>query len=313
MVDGALWNALSPTLIKRISTVVLQQKLRRKAKIHIDFGRDEETSSESLVLPDDWIRMQDALASVQAQAEFARSVKRIRLLVASALSIFIFTFQGSMETALPTFDCTSVDGVLFLRSDPKVRCRFDDSAYSGMVAIAIIGILMYCLLLPAITVVTLRSRWCREVYMHDNVAYNHMFGFLTSLYTKDCVLWELVACLRKVAFVAIPVLVSKDTLVQSVSMFSCLLISCFFTLKQRPMASAVLNQIEIISCVTLIVSSFSSIFFVVEYQGNLVLSGASRDLAGLMLVIVCVTCLSLSARLMLNEYSSIPILRTAEH
>ena len=96
MVDGALWNALSPTLIKRISTVVLQQKLRRKASSHISFGHDEETRSESLVLPHEWIRMQDAMASVQAQVEFARSVKRIRLLVASALSIFIFTFQGSM-------------------------------------------------------------------------------------------------------------------------------------------------------------------------------------------------------------------------
>ncbi len=311
MVDGALWNALNPTLTNRISAVVLQQKLRRKAIVHIDSVPNDKKKSELFVVPQDWIRMQSAVAGVQAQSEFARSAKRIRLLVASAFSIFIFTFQGSMESALPTFDCTNVEGVLFLRSDPKVRCRLDDpdGVYSGMVAITIIGLVQYCLLLPAITMIVLRSRWCREVYMHDNMAYNHLFGFLTSLYSKDCFLWELVTCVRKVAFVAIPVVFSNDTLVQSVAMFSCLLISTFATLKKQPMASAVLNQIETISCITLIVSCFSSIFFVVEHEGSPVLSGAFRDLVGLMLVIVCVMCVLLSLRLMRNEYSSIPILQ----
>jgi hypothetical protein len=308
MVDGALWNALNPTLTNRISTVVLQQKLRRKAVIHVDSGLNEKMKLESFAVPEDWIRMRSAVAGVQAQSEFARSAKRIRLLVASALSTFIFTFQGSIESALPTFDCTNVEGLLFLRSDPKVRCRLDDGVYSGMVAITIIGLVQYCFLLPAITIIVLRSRWCREVYIHDNMAYKHLFSFLTSLYTKDCFLWELVTCVRKVAFVAIPVVFSNDTLVQSVAMFSCLLISTFVTLMKQPMASAVLNRIETISCISLIVSCFSSIFFVVEHEGSPVLSGAFRDLVGLVLVIVCVMCVLLSLRLMQNEYSSMPML-----
>jgi hypothetical protein len=306
MVDGALWNALSPTLAKRTNTVVLQQKTRRRTVLQSessDAESSERSSSQAFAVPEDWIRMQVAVAGVQAPAELARSAKRMRLLVASALSIFIFTFQGSMESALSTFDCTSVDSELFLRSDPKVKCSLDDGMYSQMLTTSIIGLALYCLLLPAITIITLRSSWCREVYVHDSMAYDHMFGFLTSLYSKQCVLWELVACFRKVAFVVIPVLID-DTLVQSVSMFSYLIVDAFFTLKMQPMANAVFNQIETLTCITLIVSCFSSIFFTVEYKGNPVLSGAFRDLAGLMIVIVCVICVSLSSRLMFNEYAS---------
>jgi hypothetical protein len=307
MVDGALWNALSPTLAKRTSTQVLQQKMRRRVVTESETGNANKSNSQVFTMPQEWIKMQGAVAGVRAQTQFARSTKRIRLLVASALSIYIFTFQGSMESALSAFECIDIDGVLFLRSDPRVKCRLDDVIYSGMVTTCIIGLAMYCLLLPAIAIISLRSRWCREVYLHDSMAYDHIFGFLTSLYSKKCALWELVACVRKVAYVVIPVMISQNSLVQSVSMFSCLIVNALVTLRIQPMANAVWNQIETISCITLILNGFSSIFFAVEYNGSPVLSGASRDLAGLMLVIVCAICLLLSSRLMWNEYSSRPI------
>jgi hypothetical protein len=162
-------------------------------------------------------------------------------------------------------------------------------------------------LLPAVTIITLRSRWCREVYVHDSVAYGHLFGFLTSMYSKACVLWELVACVRKVFFVVIPVLVSSEALVQSVSTFACLIIYTFSVLKMQPMVSPIFNQIELLSCISVMVGCFSSIFFVVEYKGSPVLSGTSRDLAGLMLVVVCSACALQSLKLMWKDYSSKPI------
>jgi hypothetical protein len=257
-------------------------------------------------LPEDWIRMQAAVAEVKAEPEFARSAKRFRLLVASALSIFVFTFQSCIESALSTFDCKAQNDVRFLRSNPKVKCSFDNSMYSSMVTTTVIGLVMYCVLLPVVTIITLKSRWCREVYVHDSVAYGQMFGFLTSMYSKACALWELVACVRKVAFVAIPVLVSVEALTQSVALFLCLLVYTFLVLKKQPMASPFMNQIELLSCISVIVGCFSSIFFVIEYKGNLVLSGASRDTVGLVLVFVCSSCVLLSIRLMWNDFSSKP-------
>jgi hypothetical protein len=304
MVDGALWNALSPSLAKRTDTLVLHQKVRRRA---VTQSALNDAAAPRNSIPEDWIRMQGVVADVQAEPEFARSAKRFRLLIASALSIFVFTFQSSIESALSTFDCKTQNDVRFLRSNPKVKCSFDDDMYSRMVTTTIIGIVMYCALLPAVTMITLRSRWCREVYVHDSVAYGQMFGFLTSMYSKASALWELVVCVRKVAFVAIPILVSAEALVQSVSIFLCLIVYTFLVLKMQPMVSSTLNQIELLSCISVIVGCFSSIFFVVEYKGSLVLSGTSRDLAGLLLVVVCATCVLLSFRLMWNDFSSMLI------
>jgi hypothetical protein len=300
MVDGALWNALSPALTMRTNTQVLRQKVRRNNTVVLN-------AMHAASAPSDWIRMKVAVEGVEAEPEFARSVKLFRRLISSALSIFVFTFQSSIESAFSTFDCKTENDVRFLRSNPKFKCSMDDEIYFRMVICTIIGIIFYCALLPAITIITLRSRWSREMFMHDSLAYNQLFGFLTSMYSKSCALWELVACVRKVVFVVIPILVSTEALVQSVSMFCCLIIYTFMVLQMQPMASSILNQIEALSCISVVISCFSSIFFVIEYKGSLVLSGTSRNLAGLLLVIVCAFCMIISLKLMWNDFSSMVV------
>jgi hypothetical protein len=306
MFDGALWNALSPALTLRTSTLVLQQKIRRRAMTQSIAFDTSAPSFQAVSIPEDWIKMRGAVADVQAEPEFARSAKRFRLLVASALSLFVFTFQSSIESALSTFDCKSQNDVLFLRSNPKVKCSFDDAMYPSMVTTTIIGLVMYCVLLPAIAIITLSSRWSQEVYVHDSVAYGQMFGFLTSMYSKSCVMWELIACVRKVAFVAIPVLFSAEPLAQSVVLFCCLIAYTLFMQQRQPMVSSFFNQIELLSCISVIAGSFSSIFFVIEYKGSPVLSGTSRDVVGLALVLVCTVCVLLSFKMMWNDFSSKP-------
>ena len=248
--------------------------------------------------------MQAAVAQLDVANEFARSTKRFRLLLASSLSIFVFTFQGSVEAALSTFDCKEVNGMFFLRINPRIRCDSEDEMYVRMIATTITGLAIYCFVLPMVTIITLRSDWCRETYIHDNTAYAQMFGFLTSIYTRTCSLWELVSCVRKVVYVAVPVLISRDALVQSVLIFFWLITYTLAITKIQPLASSHLNQLEVLSCISVIVGSFSSIFFVIEYQGLPVLSGAARDLAGLFLVIVCAICAVSSLRLMRKDYSS---------
>jgi hypothetical protein len=303
MRDGSLWNALDPTMAQRSDTLVLKQKNRRTTILAQPMNTDSSVSSK-YVIPEDWIEMQKIVSEHNIGNEFSRSAKRFRLLLASALSIFLFTFQGVIETALSTFDCKEVNGILFLRLNPKVQCNFDDTFYVHMIAICIIGLTMYCVILPCMTVLLLRSRWCRDVYLHDSRAYGQIFGFLTSMYTKACSLWELAATARKFVFVAIPVLVSRETLVQSVCMLIFLIFYTFAILTLKPMSNASLNHIEVLSCISVIVGCFSAVFFVVEYNGAMVLSGTARDLAGLVLVLVCSVCALLSIRLMYKEYSS---------
>jgi hypothetical protein len=295
---------LNPTLAQRSNTVVLTQKMRRRTVLQSDSHQHLASILKAFTIPQDWTQMHEIVSELQVDTEFARSANRVRRLLASALSIFIFTFQGSIETALSTFDCKNTNGVSFLRSNPKVQCSFNDDMYSRMIITTGIGLVMYCVLLPAAAIFAMRSLWCREMYIHDSIAYSQMFGFLTAAYSKACYLWEIVACVRKVMFVTIPILISKESLVQSVCLFSCLIIYTFSVVKMQPMASLPLNQIETLSCISVIVGSFASIFFVVEYNGSKLLTGASRDLAGLILVIICATCALFSVRLMQKEFSS---------
>jgi hypothetical protein len=306
MVDGALWNALSPTLVMRTNTQVLQQKVRRRTAVANHSLNDTNPSAKTNATPEDWIQMQVAMAHTDAELEFARSAKRFRLLVASAMSIFILTYQSSLESMFSTFDCRTQSDMMFLRSNPKIKCSLDDAMYLSMVAASIAGIFLNCVLIPTMIFVTLRSNWSREIYVHDSAAYDQIFGFFTSMYSKTCMFWELVSCLRKMTFVAVPVIVSAEILAQCVSIFFCIIVYTLFFLKMQPMACSTYNQIELLSCVNLIAGCFSSIFFVVEYKGSLVLTGASRDSAGLMLVISFTLSMLLSFNLIWKDFSSTP-------
>jgi hypothetical protein len=203
-----------------------------------------------------------------------------------------------MEAALSTFDCS--DG--FLRKSPEVQCSTSDPMYVRMLAVSGIGIAMYTLALPIGVMLTLKSRWCRDVFTHDNLAYNQLVGFLTSSYSKDHNLWELVSCLRKVNLIAIPMFISKQPIVQSLAVFITMLIYLFFVLYLKPMQNEYLNKLEVLGCVSVLVGSFASVFFVVEYEGRLLLENAAKDYVGYVFVSVCAVAVVFSMLLIYEEF-----------
>jgi hypothetical protein len=302
MTHGVLWNALNPTLIERSDTLVLNQRVRRSALA--GSGSDTSSLKKSDRLPKDWAVFRSAVISFEFLDDFNRTTKRFRLMVSSAMSVFIFTFQGSMEAAISTFDCS--DGML--RKSPTVRCDMNDTLYSRLVAISVVGIITYCVALPCSVVVVLRSRWSRDTFIHDNMAFNQLVGFLTSIYDKKYTLWELVICVNKVILILIPTFVSRHKVVQSLSMFVFMLIYMFFVLYLKPMQSSYLNKVEILSCVGVVVGSFISVFFIVELDGSPLLSGASKDTVGLVFVIVCSAAFALSAKFIYQDFSRLLVM-----
>jgi hypothetical protein len=295
MCDGLLWNALNPSLTERSHLLVLNQKVRRGTVINRGSG---SINSGATRIPMDWMALQSAVASVGISEEFSRSARRFRLMVSSAMSILLFTFQGNMEAALSTFDCS--DGVL--RKSPTVNCDVSDPMYVRMLSISWLGIIMYTVVMPVGVMLTLMSRWAREVFTHDNISYNQLVGFLTSIYRKEHRLWELVSCLRKVALISIPTLVSKQPIIQSLAVFIVMLMYTFVVIYFKPMQSLYLNKLEVLGCVGVLVGSFSSVFFVVEYGGRLLLIGSDKDVVGLIFVIVCAAALSLSFLLIYQDF-----------
>jgi hypothetical protein len=169
--------------------------------------------------------------------------------------------------------------------------------------ISVFGIIIYSVILPIGVFLVLRSRWSRDVFTHDNLAHTHLVGFLTSVYRKEYHLWQLASCLLKLILISIPMFMSKNPIVQSLAVFITMLMYTFFILHLRPMQSSYLNKLEILSCIGVLVGAFTSVFFVVEYDGSLLLSGSAKDFVGLLFVAICAACFLLSARLMFQDFS----------
>jgi hypothetical protein len=69
------------------------------------------------------------------------------------------------------------------------------------------------------------------------------------------------------------------------------------------MQSSYLNKMEVLSCIGVLVGAFTSVFFVVEYNGSLLLTGSAKDFVGLLFVAICAGCLVLSVRLIIQDFS----------
>jgi hypothetical protein len=290
MKHGILWHALDHHILERSDAVVLNQRARRGATGSASVTVGAFQSKTIKRTPDEWEVFKNAVQKLGITNNFDRSTQRFRLMLSSAASIFVFTFQGNTETALSTFDCP--EG--FLRKSPTIKCSVSDAMYLRVLIISLFGLILYCLVLPLGVVLALNSRWSRDVFMHNNVAYNHLFGFLTAIYRKDCKFWELAGCIRKACLVAIPILLTKQTIEQIISVSMTMLVYTFFVMYVKPMRNTYLNNLELLSCVAVLVGSFTSIFFVVEFNGEKLLSGVAKDFVGFIFVLICAASFALS-------------------
>lgn len=305
MSDGILWHTLDNALYRRSEMSVLKQFSRRKATAHAVVDQADAEYDDTLI-PSEWHDLRSKVLHLNVHIDFLETAKRVRMMISGSLSIFVFTFQGCMETALATFDCENG----LLRSSPGVVCSSSNSQYSKMVVFSCIGIAVYCLLLPLGSVMLLRSKWARETLIHDSKAYHQLFQFLLSSYSNKYVLWELVNCLRKLVFIVIPLLSSNDPLIQGLLSFITMLVYMFVALRLKPMRNMHLNVIEILGCIGVLSGCFCSVFLVVEYNGQLLLTGAARDFVGLLFVLLVIFTVALSFRLMFVDVMGLMRLHT---
>jgi hypothetical protein len=81
-----------------------------------------------------------------------------------------------------------------------------------------------------------------------------------------------------------------------------MLIYTFAVFYFNPMQSVYLNKLEALGCVSVLVGAFTSVFFVVEYEGQLLLSDSAKDFVGLVFVIICAMALALSVLLIYQDF-----------
>ena len=123
----------------------------------------------------------------------------------------------------------------------------DDPKYRSLLIISILGIIVYCVVLPLLIWMVLTSKWCRRFYTSERAGFEGMLGFLTQRYSRRAYLWEIVVFLKKFLAAAIPIYFSSSQTQQAIlSMFTYFvyLLSIFRT---YPFATLKLNQVSSLS------------------------------------------------------------------
>ena len=131
--------------------------------------------------------------------------------------------------------------------------------------LGLIGLTVFTLGTPALSFWLLR----RNRFSLEDKETQEKYGFLYKGFKARSYYWEIVMHARKIliAFISI-FLTAQGTMVQS--LFLLLVLCCFViaTLKIKPFESRYANQLELLSLISLMVTSFSGIFYLSSRRGK---------------------------------------------
>lgn len=232
--------------------------------------------------------MQEYAQKDQIDAEFASHVRSGRRFASGIFSILVFTFVGTLTSALSVWVCEERDGVMYLSQDANVECSLNDAEYNQLFSVAVFGLILYGLLLPLSIFLLLRSKWCRQMMIYDLSGFDALFGFLTSRYSTECFMWEVVVFFQKTASVLIPIYSSHSAVQQSILMLFVSMLYLFLILKYSPFANNLMNSIEKLANINLFLMYFCALLFIADISGEPIIHGYLKDAVGVVLCVLAV-------------------------
>ena len=292
--DKIMWFVLYPFLSSRMEQRValsgaenwdiLRQKIKnRSLSNEINFFKSRQQ------------RVQDALGNIftlhamqeqarrdQIDLEFAGIVRGGRRFASGVFSILVFTFVGTLTSALSVWVCEERDGNMYLTDDANVECSMHSPEYRRLFDVAIFGIILYGLVLPVTIFLLLRSNWCKQMMTYDLSGFDALFGFITSQYSARFYMWEVVIFFHKTASVLIPTF-ADSAVQQSIQMLFVSMVYLFLILKYSPFANEMMNFIEKVSNINVFLMYFCALLFIAEVDGELIVQGRLKDFVGISL------------------------------
>jgi hypothetical protein len=230
--------------------------------------------------------LQERARKDHIDVHFASIVRSGRRFASGVFSILVFTFVGTLTSALSIWVCKERDGVMYLLQEANVECSMNSPEYQQLFNIAMFGLILYGLVLPVSIFVLLRSKWCKQMMMYDLSGFDALFGFLTSRYSTKCYMWEVVIFFQKTASVLIPTYNSDSAVQQSVLMLFVSMLYLFLVLKFSPFANNMMNFIEKLCNINLFLMYFCALLFVAEVDGTYVVQGHVKDTVGICLCVL---------------------------
>ena len=285
--SNTLWFALCPILLVRLKTrmersakenwSLARMKIKMRRLLHGMLHTRRTTRFKPDPAHDEKLQVYMRLiAQFHLDVWFQKQCDTGRKFVSGIASIFVLTYAGSITSALSAWNCQMRGGKQFVMLDPETECSAgafsswsgrplksnyvnvkhwntdinyfaDNPKYRILLIISILGIIVYCVVLPLLIWSVLTSKWCRRFYTSERAGFEGMLGFLTQRYSRKAYLWEIVVFLKKFLAAAIPIYFSSSQTQQAIlSMFvyfSYLL--CLF--KTYPLATLKLNQVRSLS------------------------------------------------------------------
>jgi len=292
-----MWFVLYPFLSQRMvrrkvlsgadNWIVLRNKFKSRSSIMLNlFKTREQRVQDALGNTKTLDSMQECARKDQIDADFARLVRSGRRFASGIFSILVFTFVGTLTSALSVWVCEERDGVMYLSQEANVECSVNVPEYKQLFSVAIFGLFLYGLVLPLSIFLLLRSKWCKQMMIYDLSGFDALFGFLTSRYSTQCYMWEVVIFFQKTASVLIPTYNSNSAVQQSILMLFVSMVYLFLILKYSPFANNMMNFVEKLSNVNLFLLYFCALLFIAEVDGELIIQGRLKDGVGLCLCLL---------------------------
>lgn len=119
--------------------------------------------------------------------------KRKAILLRSCTIALHMLYTPVMETCAKSFVYTTDDGTKFLAADTKLK--YDNDNHYGAMAAAAATVLVYGLVVPAVTWRLVRN--ARDEDVHKNVAFHRSFGPLYQMYNDEWLTFEVFSVLKK--------------------------------------------------------------------------------------------------------------------
>jgi hypothetical protein len=140
----------------------------------------------------------------------AEDAAEVRTKMGFAALFLVFPFVS--QTMFEAFVCRDIGGQTFLAIDYQVPC--DNSDYTALVAVAIVGVFLYPLAVPVLTLVILFKH--RKAIYNEEPTVCRTYSFVLADYKKRHYYWDVVEMLRKVCLTGIICVVQRGSLLQLV-------------------------------------------------------------------------------------------------
>ncbi len=296
--ENLTWFVLYPFLSQRRvrrrvlsgseNWAILRDKMRTRLLSRLNlFLNPQQRVKNALGSSRSLSSMQERACEDDIDVTFASIVKNGRRFASGIFSILVFTFVGTLTSALSIWICEERDGVMFLSQEPYVECSLNVPEYKQLFFVAIFGLIMYGLVLPVSIFMLLRSKWSQQMRMYDLNGFDTVFGFLVSRYSAKYFMWEVLIFFQKAASVLIPTY-NDSAVQQSIWMLFVSMLYLFLMLKYSPFANKMMNFIETLCSINLFLMYMGALLFIAEVDGQHIIQGRVKETLGICLCTICI-------------------------